>query len=282
MLFKRLFMVMVLGAFAISAQGANLLTNGKFDANLTGWDVNLVVVGSPPADVEAVVQTTVNYDGSPALFMRSRTDNPNGAFVTQVVDVNGLTEVNFACVANKPIGGNWGNVRVDLNWFIGETNDANNWLSWEEWVFIANDAGTTDWDAFAHTFTVPATAKYAVFGLRANNWIWNVWIDNVFFGVPLPDQATLVSPDPGSLIPKEEKSSCGSGPTLKWAAAPDANGDHYFYIGTSFADVNNATPSGAKAVLPLATTSYTLSLSDVNRGQAYYWRVDETVNDVTV
>ena len=274
--------------FAVSAQGGNLLTNGKFNTgDLTGWDVNLLVT-NPPTDIDAYVQTDVTYDGSPCLFMRSRTGSPTpnwwqGAEVHQVVDVNGLTDVNFSCMANKPIGGNWGDVRVDLSWYTGPYDPCNletNWLSWEQWDIAVNGGGTSDWDSFAHTFTVPPTAKYVIFRLRANDWLWNVWIDDVFFGTPVLYQAALVAPAAGSSVPEEDKSNCGYGPTLQWTAADGANGNHYVYFGTSFASVDDANTSDSefKASVPLGTTSYALSLNDVSKGQGYFWRVDETAD----
>ena len=270
---------MLLSVFVVSAQGANLLTNGKFTDGLTSWDVNLVVVGSPPADVNAAVQTAVNYDGTPCLFMRSRTGVWQGAEVHQVVNVTGLTTVDFSCVANKWA---WGDVRVDLNWYTGPYDPCYpdvNWLSWEQWDIVVDGAATTDWDSFAHTFTVPSTAKYVVFRLRVNDWVWQVYFDDVFFGTPVLDQATLVAPPAGSQISKEEKVNCGYGPTLQWNAATDADGNHLVYFGTSFADVNDANTSDPeyKVSLPLGTTLYTLPLAGVTKGQAYFWRVDETV-----
>jgi hypothetical protein len=279
MFLKRMFLLWFLGVFVVSAQGANLLTNGNFNTgDLTAWDVNLAVVAG--ADINAAVQTAINYDGSPCLFMRSRTGLWQGAEVHQVVDVNGLTTVDFSCVANKWA---WGDVRVDLNWYSGPYDPCNletNWLSWEQWDIVVDGAETSDWDSFAHTFTVPSTAKYVVFRLRVNDWTWQVYFDDVFFGTPVLDQATLMAPAPGSSVSQEDKSNCGFGPTLQWAAATDATGDHYVYFGTSFTDVNDANTGDPqfKGSVPLGTTSYTLSLANVNKGQAYFWRVDETVD----
>jgi hypothetical protein len=171
---------------------------------------------------------------------------------------------------------------VDLNWYSGPFDPENletNWLSWEEWDIVVNGSATTDWDSFAHTFTVPSTAQYVVFALRVNDWTWQVYFDDVFFGTPVLGQAALVAPAPGSSVPEEDKSNCGFGPTLQWTAATEADGNHLVYFGTSFADVNDANTSDPeyKGSFPLATTSYTLSLADVAKGNAYCWRVDETV-----
>lgn len=276
MLSKRLFILLFLSMPVVTAQGANLLTNGKFTTgDLTGWTVEVANDND-----EAYVQTTTTYDGSPCLFMRSRSGIWEGAAVYQVVDVNGLATVDFSCVANK--WGGWGDFRVDLNWYDGPYDpcDPNtNFLLWEEWYILENAQETSGWDAFVNTFTVPATAINVIFGLRTNDWAWNVCVDDVFFGSPVTDQATLVYPERGSSVPEEDKSSCGFGPTLQWDAASDATGDHHVYFGTSFEDVNDANINDPEyqGAVPLATTSYTLALDDIEKAQAYYWRVDETM-----
>jgi len=273
---KRLFILLLLGVSITAAQGANLLTNGKFTTgDLTGWTITL----ANQNDL-AEVRTDITYDGSPCLFLQSRSGIWEGALVSQVLDVNGLETVYFSCVVNK---WTWGDLRVDLNWYTGPYDpcDPNvNWSSWEEWIVIENADETTDWDSFSNTFTVPEGAVNVVFGLRANDWVWNVYVDDVFFGTPVTGQATLVSPALGGWVPEEDKSNCGYGPTLQWEAAEDATGDHHVYFGTSFEDVNDANENDPeyKGSVPLATTSYVLSLDDVEKSQTYYWRVDETTS----
>jgi len=276
MLKKRLFILLLLGVSITTAQGANLLTNSNFNTgDLTGWTIEL----GNENDV-AEVRTDITYDGTPCLFLQSRSGIWEGALVSQVVDVNGLATVDFSCVANK---WTWGDFRVDLNWYNGPYDpcDPNiDYMAWEELIVIENADETTDWDSFSNTFTVPDGAVNVIFGLRANDWVWNVYVDNVFFGTPVTGQAVLVSPVRGGWVPEEDKSNCGFGPTLQWEAAEEATGNHHIYFGTSLDDVNDANENDPehKDSVPLATTSYTLSLDDVEKSQTYYWRVDETVD----
>jgi hypothetical protein len=263
--------------FAVSAQGSNLLTNGRFNTgNLTGWDVNLIPVYG--IDINAAVQTAVNYDGTPCLFMRYRTGGI-GVEVHQPVPVAGLTTIHFSCAANK---WTWGDVGAEVRWYTGAVDPCNletNYLSADTYIIIQNGDNTSGWATFSNDFTVPSTAQYALLTLRCSDWLWQVYFDNVFFGIPDLNQPNIVAPWPNSTMPREDKSNCGYGPTLQWTAAPNATGNHHVYFGTSFADVNNATTSSPEhiASLPLGTTSYALSLAQVNRGQAYFWRIDETV-----
>jgi hypothetical protein len=264
--------------FAVSAQGKNLLTNGKFDTgNLTGWDVNKPNL--PGIDINAVVQTAFTYDGTPCLFMRYRSSGI-GVEVHQVVPVAGLPTIRFSCVANK---WTYGDAAAEIDWYSGGVPDPNveepNRLSRNTYIIAQNSDETGGWGSFTYDYTVPPTANYAILRLRASDWVWNVYIDNVYFGEPDNNQPGVVAPWPNSTVPKEDKSNCGYGPTLQWTAAPAATGNHYVYFGTSFADVNDANTNDPeyKGSKPLGTTSYTLSLAQVNRGQSYFWRVDETV-----
>jgi hypothetical protein len=276
--FRILFLVCVFAVSAVSAQGANLLINGKFDTgDLTGWDVNKPNL--PGVDIQAVVQQGFTYDGTPCLFMRYRTGGI-GDEVHQVVHVAGLPTIRFSCVANK---WTWGDAAAEIGWYSGGVPDPNfpdtNLVSSNTYIIAQNGDETGGWGSFTYDYTVPATANYAILRLRASDWVWNVYIDSVYFGEPDNNQPGVVAPWPNSTVPKEDKSNCGYGPTLQWTAAPAATGNHYVYFGTSFADVNDANTNDPeyKASLPLGTTSYTLSLAQVNREQSYFWRVDETV-----
>ncbi|UCC21779.1 MAG: hypothetical protein JSW23_08170, partial [Planctomycetota bacterium] len=62
--------------------------------------------------------------------------------------------------------------------------------------------------------------------------------------------------------------------TLRWIWGADAN-SHDIYLGTSFSEVNDATPSSAAYCgnQPRANTSYYPGFLEL--GQAYYWRIDE-------
>jgi hypothetical protein len=281
MLSKRLFIALLWSVLVTTTQGANLLTNSKFNTgDLTGWKVAL----APYPDTNAYVQTAITYDGSPCLFMWSRTSNWQiGASVYQQVNVSGLTEVEFSCVVNKWA---WGDARLELHWFnnAGPNVPSDPNIRFDSYDIVVNGAETDDWDSFTQTITPPVGAVSAIVLLRTTDYMWQVYYDDLFFGIPPRDQAVLVAPPPGSLMPEEEKSNCGFGPTLRWNKGQDANGAHYVYFGTSFADVNDANTNDPeyKTSLPLGTTSYTLSLADVDKGQAYFWRVDETVNNVVV
>jgi hypothetical protein len=264
--------------FAVSAQGANLLTNGNFNTgDLTGWEPNIPnLVG---IDIQAVVQTAFNYDGTPCLFMRYRTTGI-GVEIHQVVPVAGLPTIRLSFVANK---WTWGDAAAEIGWYSGGVPDPNfpdaNLVSSDTYIIAQNGDETGGWGSFTYDYTVPPTAQYAILRLRASDWVWNVYIDSVYFGEPDNNQPGVVAPWPNSTVPREDKSNCGYGPTLQWTAATAATGNHYVYFGTSFADVNDANTNDPefKASLPLGTTTYTLSLAQVNREQSYFWRIDETV-----
>ena len=140
-----------------------------------------------------------------------------------------------------------------------------------------NGDETAGWESFTNTFTVPAGAVNCVFRLRVTDWIWQAYFDNVFFGT-----SSIIPPPPPGWGPRQDKRrpSCNDGPTLQWCAASAANGPHHVYLGTSYADVNDANTSDPEYLgsTPLETTSWTLDLTDPNedvvKGQNYYWRVD--------
>ncbi len=266
--------------FAVSAQGSNnLLTNGNFNiGDLTGWDVN--DPNTPGIDIQAVVQDGLTYDGTPCLFMRYRTGGI-GIEVHQVVPVAGLPTIRLSFVANK---WTWGDTAAEIGWYSGGVPDPNfpdaNLVSSNAYIIAQNEAETGGWGSFSYDYTVPTEANYAILRIRASDWVWNLYVDSVYFGEPDNNQPTVVAPWPNSTVPREDKrNGCGIGPTLQWTAATAATGNHYVYFGTSFADVNDANTSDPeyKVSLPLGTTSYALSLASVTMGQTYFWRVDETV-----
>jgi hypothetical protein len=275
MIFRILFLVCV---FAVSAQGSNnLLTNGNFNTgDLTGWDVNKPNI--PGVDIQAVVQTALTYDGTPCLFMRYRTTGI-GAEIHQVVPVAGVTTIRFSCVANK---WTWGSAAAEISWYSGGVPDPNfpdtNRVSNNTFIIAQQGNETGGWGSFSYDYTVPPTANYAILRLRAADWVWNVYFDSVYFGIPDDNQAFPVAPWPNSTVAKEDKSNgCGIGPTLIWTPAPNSTGSHHVYFGTSFADVNAANTSSPEYLGAFDTNSHALSLAQVNRSQSYYWRVDETV-----
>jgi len=275
--FKFSTLLLLVCVFAVSAQGSsNLLINGRFDTgDLTGWDVNKPVVAG--VDINAVVQTAFAYDGTPCLFMRYRTSGV-GVEVHQVVNVTDLTTVRFSCVANK---WTYGDAAAEIDWYSGGVPDPNfeevNLVSTDNYIIAQNSDETGGWGSFTYDYTVPSTATYAILRLRASDWLWNVYIDYVYFGVPDDNQPGVVAPWPNSTVPKEDKSNCGYGPTLIWTPALNSTGSHHLYFGTSFADVNDATTSSPEYLGAFDTNSYVLSLAQVNREQSYFWRVDETV-----
>jgi hypothetical protein len=273
--FRILFLVCV---FAVSAQGSNnLLTNGNFNTgDLTGWDVNLAVVAG--ADINVAVQMAVNYDSTPCLFMISRAAGL-GAEVHQVVPVAGVPTIRLSFVANK---WTWGDAAAEIGWYSGGVPNPNfpdaNLVSSNAYIIAQNEVETGGWGSFTYDYTVPPTANYAILRLRASDWVWNVYIDSVYFGIPDDNQPIVVAPWPNSTVPKEDKrNGCGIGPTLIWTPALNSTGNHHVYFGTSFADVNAATTSSPEYLGAFDTNSHALSLASVTMGQSYYWRVDETV-----
>ena len=272
-----LFLVCIFAVSAVSAQGSNLLTNGRFDTgNLTGWDVNKPNV--PGVDINAVVQTALTYDGTPCLFMRYRTGGI-GVEIHQVVPVAGVPTIRFSCVADK---WTWGSAAAEIGWYSGGVPDPNfpdtNRVSNDTYIIAQQSAETGGWGSFTYDYTVPPTAQYAILRLRASDWVWNVYFDYVYFGAPDNNQAGFVAPWPNSTVPKEDKrNGCGIGPTLIWTPALNSTGHHYLYFGTSFADVNAATTSSPEYLGAFDTNSHAMPLGSVSRGQSYYWRVDETV-----
>jgi len=214
-----LFLVCIFAVSAVSAQGSNLLTNGRFDTgNLTGWDVNKPNV--PGVDINAVVQTALTYDGTPCLFMRYRTGGI-GVEIHQVVPVAGVPTIRFSCVADK---WTWGSAAAEIGWYSGGVPDPNfpdtNRVSSNTYIIAQQNAETGGWGSFTYDYTVPPTANYAILRLRASDWVWNVYFDYVYFGAPDNNQAGFVAPWPNSTVPKEDKrNGCGIGPTLIWTPA---------------------------------------------------------------
>jgi hypothetical protein len=119
---------------------------------------------------------------------------------------------------------------------------------------------------------------------------WNGLIDDVrifksaLTDAQVADLLLFTSADAASLpIPAINATDIPRDTMLRWTAAETAQ-KHDVYLGTDFADVNNAT--AAKPLNVLVSTGQTdatfTSVSPLQYGKIYYWRVDETSATGTV
>jgi hypothetical protein len=272
----RKLLLLALLSIAVPSFGANLLTNGDFNTgDFTGW---YVVANETSCWVEINdYNLSVSYDGTVFVAVWCEEESPGGV-AGQVIDIgepNSMPTLTFNCVANRSEWNTWGDAIVEMDYY--EPNDT--WLGYEEYIMFQNDDVIDDWTPFNHTFTVHPKAGKVDFRIRGTNWV-QLYFDNVSLEFVEPDQAQYVYPVRGETVPWEDQDNCGNGVTLSWITAPFATGEHHVYLGTSEEDVLNATDSDPEYMgsVPLGTPSYTLALSDVEKGQMHYWRVDETTD----
>jgi hypothetical protein len=119
---------------------------------------------------------------------------------------------------------------------------------------------------------------------------WDGYIDDVrvytyaLTDTQVADLLSFTSADASSIpSPAMNATNVPRDTTLSWMAAETAQ-THTVYLGTDFADVNNATAAKPLNVLVSAgqTDATFTSVSPLQYGKVYYWRVDETSATGTV
>jgi hypothetical protein len=285
-MFHRKMFLVLLGVILVwQVQAVELLTNGNLNSYTgtlgvngsypNGWTLDIQV----PASAWFQMQNTFSPDGSPTATMYVGQASP-GVYLRQTVtfDPNSIATLYFSSLVNTQWSTDWGDAIVEMTY--SEPNGA--YVSYDEYVIMADNQYPVPqtWTTYTHAFSVPAGAGKAELALHGTDWISGLYWDNVSLSYTGQTQAELIYPVNMTSVPWEDPENCGNGPTLHWNAAEEATGIHYVYLGTSQEAVANATTSDPEflGTVPLTDPNYVLSLSDVAKGQTYYWRIDETTS----
>lgn len=289
---KRLFIILsFLSIAAVTAQAQNALYAPGFeDANYfdvpNEGDPGWLIIVADESKQSVSLDDTLMYEGNYSAKLWS--DLPGGDWAADMehswFEFSGAALVlRFVYTAKTPT--NYGSFGIDVRYY-SEPNDANSQVGWEwENPFPEKSAAPmepNEWVEESYTFDVPADTNYVWIRFRVADGPVTINIDDVYAGPPPQDEAYWIFPaDEGSA--SKVYGDC-NGPTLRWQPALGVNGPQYIYFGSTFADVNDANTSDPEyqdSVGP-NTTSYTLSSSDVEREQTYYWRVDQTIDSNVV
>jgi hypothetical protein len=272
-----LFSICAVACLSVPVSALQLLTNGDFNTNgLAGW---YIYIQNPNNGWVALIPSggdTTSFDKTPCARLISNEAAP-GAVIGQVItfEPNSMPKLDFRCVCIYNIlWGNWGNATASIDYYLPDGT----WLSYSEFRIFENANIPKTWTVFTHAFPVPPAAGRLDFKLRSSNWTKGVYFDNVSLEYIDRSQALLQYPEPGQTVAWEDKTRCGSGPTLHWLAAGEATGRHLVFVGTTAAAVANATTASPeyRGTTPLNDPNYILPLSSIQKGQTYYWRIDET------
>lgn len=278
---RKLLLLSAFLSIAVPSFATNMLTNGDFNTgDFTGW---YIVADETGCWVQINTNLAVSYDGTIFAAVWCLDEASPGGVAGQVVDLgepNSMPTLTFSCVANRSEWQQeWGDAIVEMDFY--EPNDV--WVGYEEFIMFQDDDVVVGWTPYSHIFTVPPKAGKVDMRIRGTDWV-QLYFDNVSLEYIEPDQARYNYPIRGETVPWEDQDNCGNGPTLNWIPAVDAVGEHHVYFGTSEEEVLNATDSNPeyKGSVLLENPSYTLSLSDVEKAQTYYWRVDQTTDSGVV
>ncbi|MCX5644017.1 MAG: discoidin domain-containing protein [Phycisphaerae bacterium] len=241
-----------------------------------------------------------------SLWVKSRVTNSDRGFIIAEVPAD---NDNFVTMRYDAAGSNGGGTNV-LKMGVTSTSglqqlESSNNLQTTEWhhvaltwkggvgiKFYSNGALNTPTNVQAvNTGTISGCTSLIVGqGGKLTNGNWNGLIDDVriydydLTAAQVADLLLFTSADAASApSPAINATDVPRDTTLGWTAAETAQ-KHDVYLGTDFADVNNATV--AKPLNVLVSTGQTdvtfAPLSVLQYGKTYYWRVDETSASGTV
>jgi hypothetical protein len=241
-----------------------------------------------------------------SLWVKSRVTNSDRGFIIAEVPAD---NDNFVTMRYDAAGSNGGGTNV-LKMGVTSTSglqqlESSNGLQTTEWhhvamtwkggvgiKFYSNGALNTPTNVQAvNTGTISGCTSLIVGqGGKLTNGNWNGLIDDVriydydLTAAQVADLLLFTSADAASLpSPAINATDVPRDTTLGWTAAETAQ-KHDVYLGTDFADVNNATVAEPLNVLvSTGQTDVTFApLSVLQYGKVYYWRVDETSANGTV
>lgn len=281
MLHKKMCLAVLVTILAVQAGAVELLVNGNLNSVTEevpdGWYVYIENPGSAWFEM----QSSFSYDGSPCATMYLGEEVP-GVELGQTVsfEPNSISMLQFSCQVNTQwySTNNWGDAAVEVTY--REPNGT--YMAYDSFIILENNLypAPTVWTLYSHAFTVYPGAGQVTLVLRGSDWIKGLYWDNISLSYAGDTQAEAIRPAGMSTVAWEDPGNCGNGPTLHWNAAEEAIGDHYVYFGTSQESVANATTSDPEflGTVPLTDPNYVLSLTEVVKGQTYYWRIDETTS----
>lgn len=274
------------GILAAQAGAVELLVNGDLNSWTDGVPDGWYVYIEHPDNAWFNMETSFTYDGSPCAVMYPSNEEWPGVELGQTVafEPNSISVLHFSCMAVTRwySSNNWGDATVEITY--REPNGT--YLAYDEFILFADNQYPvpTVWTAYNHDFAVPAGAGQATLVLRGSDWLKGVYWDNISLSYSGSIQAEWDYPANNGTVPWEDPANCGNGPTLHWKAAEEAVGVHYVYFGTDADAVANATTSDPEflGTVPLTDPNWVLSLSQLVKGQTYFWRVDETTSSGVV
>jgi hypothetical protein len=267
--------------------------------NFTGTNT-MVVNASAGTGLNGLGAITVS------LWVKSRVTNSDRGFIIAEVPAD---NDNFVTMRYDAAGSNGGGTNV-LKMGVTSTSglqqlessaglQTTEWhhvaMTWKGGVgikFYSNGVLNTPTNVQAvNTGTISGCTSLIVGqGGKLSNGNWDGLIDDVriydydLTAAQVADLLLFTSADAASLpSPAINATDVPRDATVSWTAAETAQ-KHDVYLGTDFADVNNATV--AKPLNGLVSTGQTdvtfAPLSVLQYGKVYYWRVDETSANGTV
>ncbi len=274
-----LFSVCAMACLSVPVSALQLLANGDFNTNgFEGWYIYIQNPANCWVDLMPISggdSTTFDKTSCARLIGNEADATGPGAVIGQVItfEPNSMPTLDFRCVVTTQWT-TWGSATASIDYYLPDGT----WLSYSEFRIFENTNIPTKWTTYTHAFAVPPEAGRLDFKLRSHNWVKGAYFDNVSLEYIDRSQALLKYPEPGQSVPWEDRARCGSGPTLHWLAAGEATGRHMVFVGTTAAAVANATTSDPefRGTTPLSDPNYILPLDFIEKGQAYYWRIDET------
>ncbi len=264
-------LVLVIGLFPAMVWGQdNILTNGEFDAGLSGWfmagvtgyEVRVVQDAGLSGDYAGVIDVTDQVATDEISFSQDISNLVRGQ--SYPLSFIGMAEASREMAVMIEVYKPWGQTLFSETVRLTETPQL---FTFQYYHSDDTLSSHSSWSAALHCIL-----KRSDISMAGDNLNAKVWIDRINLG----GQAESFDAD----LARNPKPADGAGDVrrdlvLNWTPGSSAV-VHDVYFGTSYNNVNSASRSSTKGVLisrGQSDNSYEVGgLLDL--GQTYYWRID--------